>query len=64
MIFATEPVNTMLAVPEPVIVTPPALAAVSVPLATLNVTVTGAAAASMSLMLKPLSLIGVSSVAA
>ena len=54
--LATVPLSTSVPVPLPDTVTPPAAAAVSVPLGTLNVTVTGPAAASTSLMLRPASL--------
>ena len=59
--LATVPLSTMEPVPLPVTVTPPALAAVRLPLATLSVTVTLPAAASTSAMLKPANLTLVSS---
>ena len=55
LIWATVPASVMLVVPLPVTVTPPAVAAVSLPLETLNVTVTEPGAASASLICKLLS---------
>ena len=49
----TVPVSTSEPVPLPVTVTPPAVAADSVPVGTLRVTLTLPAAASTSLMLRP-----------
>ena len=59
--MARVPVNTTLPVLEPVTVTPPASAAVMLPLATARVTVRLPAAASTSVTDSPLNLIEVSS---
>ena len=55
LMFAKVPESTIDAVPDPVTVTPPALAAVSIPDETPSVTVIAPEAASASAMDKPVS---------